>query len=145
MVFQGCQTLPGTSSTENEIHLALLSDTHIGGDRERAKDPKGGFDPWENLHRIVPDILARPPRGVILNGDGSACGMGQCPLSPRRRGPHDARHRRQSHARRANLPNCMDLNSEGVKRPWRPLIKMDEAVSMLTSLRPTLFFRNEPT
>ena len=72
MVFQGCQTLPGTSSTENEIHLALLSDTHIGGDRERAKDPKGGFDPWENLHRIVPDILARPPRGVILNGDAAS-------------------------------------------------------------------------
>ena len=41
-----------------EIHLALLSDTHIGGDRERAKDPKGGFDPWENLHRIVPDSRA---------------------------------------------------------------------------------------
>jgi len=72
VVFQGCQTLPGTSSTENEIHLALLSDTHIGGDRERAKDPKGGFDPWENLHRIVPDILARPPRGVILNGDAAS-------------------------------------------------------------------------
>jgi metallophosphoesterase superfamily enzyme len=72
VVFQGCQTLPGTSSTENEIHLALLSDTHIGGDRERAKDPKGGFDPWENFHRIVPDILARPPRGVILNGDAAS-------------------------------------------------------------------------
>src|SRR4026209_2789934 len=72
VVFQGCQTLPGTSSTENEIHLALLSDTHIGGDRERAKDPRGGFDPRENLHHVVPEVIARAPRGVILNGDAAS-------------------------------------------------------------------------
>ena len=35
VVFQGCQTLPGTSSTENEIHLALLSDTHMWSISER--------------------------------------------------------------------------------------------------------------
>jgi Icc protein len=73
VVLHGCRTSPGaSSSTANEIHLALLSDTHIGGDRERAKDPRGGFDPWENLHRVVPEVIARAPRGVILNGDASS-------------------------------------------------------------------------
>lgn len=73
VLFHGCQTSPTTStSAGDEIHLALLSDTHIGGDRERAKDPRGGFDPWENLHGIVPEVIARDPRGVILNGDAAS-------------------------------------------------------------------------
>ena len=72
VVLPGCRTSPGTSSSAaDEIHLALLSDTHVGGDRERAKDPRG-FDPWELLNRIVPDIIARSPRGVILNGDAAS-------------------------------------------------------------------------
>lgn len=72
VVLHGCRTSPGAfSSAENEIHLALLSDTHVGGDRERAKNPRG-FDPWENLNRVVPDIIARSPRGVILNGDAAS-------------------------------------------------------------------------
>jgi Icc protein len=72
VVFHGCRTSPNTSSSaENEIHLALLSDTHVAGDRERGKDPRG-FDPWENLKRVVPDIVARSPRGVILNGDAAS-------------------------------------------------------------------------
>jgi len=71
VAWHGCRTLPGTSSAENEIHLALISDTHVGGDRERARDPRG-FDPWENLNRVVPDIVARSPRGVILNGDAAS-------------------------------------------------------------------------
>jgi len=71
VVWHGCRTSPGSSAVENEIHLALLSDTHVGGDRERAKDPRG-FDPWENLYRVGPDIIARSPRGVILNGDAAS-------------------------------------------------------------------------
>jgi 3',5'-cyclic AMP phosphodiesterase CpdA len=67
----GCRTSPGTSSAGNEIHLALLSDTHVAGDRERGKDSRG-FDPWENLNRVVPDVVARSPRGVILNGDAAS-------------------------------------------------------------------------
>jgi 3',5'-cyclic AMP phosphodiesterase CpdA len=31
-----------------------------------------GFDPWENLHRVVRDIVARPSGGVILNGDAAS-------------------------------------------------------------------------
>ena len=72
VVSSGCQTSPSASSpAKNEIHLALLSDTHVGGDRERAKDPRG-FDPWELLNRVVPDLIARAPRGVILNGDAAS-------------------------------------------------------------------------
>jgi Icc protein len=71
VVLPGCRTLPDASSAENEIHLALLSDTHVAGDRERGKDPRG-FDPWELLHSVVPDIIARSPRGAILNGDAAS-------------------------------------------------------------------------
>ncbi len=71
IVLPGCRTSRSASGTD-EIRLALLSDTHIGGDRERAKDPRGGFDPWVNLQRVVSDIVARPPRGVILNGDAAS-------------------------------------------------------------------------
>jgi 3',5'-cyclic AMP phosphodiesterase CpdA len=60
-----------SGASGSEIHLALLSDTHIAADRERGKDPRG-FDPWENLHRVVPDLVARAPRGVILNGDAAS-------------------------------------------------------------------------
>jgi 3',5'-cyclic AMP phosphodiesterase CpdA len=68
----GCRTSLGTSSSAaNEVHLVLLSDTHVGGDRERAKDPRG-FDPWENLKGVVSDIIARSPRGVVLNGDAAS-------------------------------------------------------------------------
>jgi Icc protein len=71
VVVQGCRTSPSARSVGSEIHLALLSDTHVGGDRERAKDPRG-FDPWVNLKRVVSDIAVRSPRGVILNGDAAS-------------------------------------------------------------------------
>jgi 3',5'-cyclic AMP phosphodiesterase CpdA len=72
VVLPGCRTSPrASSSAGHEIHLALLSDTHVGGDRERAKDPRG-FDPWENLNHVVTDIVTRSPRGVILNGDAAS-------------------------------------------------------------------------
>jgi 3',5'-cyclic-AMP phosphodiesterase len=53
-----------------EIHLALLSDTHVGP-RELAKDPRG-FDPCEQLRRVVPEIIQAAPDGVILNGDAAS-------------------------------------------------------------------------
>lgn len=72
VVFPGCRSSPGASSAAgDEIHLALLSDTHVAGDRERGKDPRG-FDPWKNLNRVAPDIVAGSPRGVILNGDAAS-------------------------------------------------------------------------
>ena len=71
VVWHGCRTSPRASSAENEIRLALLSDTHVAADRERGKDPRG-YDPWENLKRVVPDIVSGSPRGVILNGDAAS-------------------------------------------------------------------------
>jgi 3',5'-cyclic-AMP phosphodiesterase len=58
------------ASSQNEIHLALLSDTHVGPG-ELAKDPRG-FDPCEQLRRVVPDIVMGSPDGVILNGDAAS-------------------------------------------------------------------------
>jgi hypothetical protein len=72
VIAQGCRTASRLSdSGADEIHLALLSDTHVAGDRERGKDPRG-FDPWVNLHQVAPDIAAGSPRGVILNGDAAS-------------------------------------------------------------------------
>jgi 3',5'-cyclic AMP phosphodiesterase CpdA len=58
------------ASPEDEIHLVLLSDPHIGHG-ERAKDPRG-FDPCAQLQRIVPDIVTSSPHGVIINGDAAS-------------------------------------------------------------------------
>ena len=69
VVVQGCRAVPGGSSN-GDIHLALLSDTHVGTG-ESAKDPRG-YDPSEQLKRVVPDIAAGAPRGVILNGDAAS-------------------------------------------------------------------------
>jgi len=50
------------------LHLALLSDTHVPGDR---KNGHRGMNPWENLKRIVPEVAAAKPEGVIINGDAA--------------------------------------------------------------------------
>ena len=59
--------LQGASSTEH-YHLAILSDTHIPAD---ALNEFRGFKPWENLKRIVPDIVASNPQGALINGDAA--------------------------------------------------------------------------
>lgn len=51
-----------------EAHLALLSDTHVPGDR---KNGYRGFSPWDNLKQIVPEVVAARPAGVILCGDAA--------------------------------------------------------------------------
>src|SRR5688572_26918978 len=71
VLLQVCLPSLSAPSLDDEIHLALLSDTHVAGDRERGKDPRG-FDPWENLKRVVPEIIAGSPRGVIVNGDAAS-------------------------------------------------------------------------
>jgi len=71
LVTSGCQTASRSSSSgSNDIRVALLSDTHIPGDR--AMDPKRGFDPCENLRRVAADLAATPPRGVIVKGDAAS-------------------------------------------------------------------------
>lgn len=62
--------MPARAAHSDEVHLALLSDTHVGPG-ERAKDPRG-FDPCAQLRGVVPGIIAGAPRGVILNGDAAS-------------------------------------------------------------------------
>jgi 3',5'-cyclic-AMP phosphodiesterase len=56
------------ATQEKSLHLALLSDTHVPGDRA---NEYRGFRPWESLKRIVPEITERKPEGVIINGDAA--------------------------------------------------------------------------
>jgi len=55
-------------SGSGELHLALLSDTHIPGDRMNGHR---GFNPWENLRKVAPDVVASKPEGVLLCGDAA--------------------------------------------------------------------------
>ncbi|MDA1273135.1 MAG: metallophosphoesterase [Verrucomicrobia bacterium] len=61
-------SLSGAAASGEEFHLALLSDTHLPGDR---KNGYRGFNPWENLKRIVPDVVASKPEGMLLCGDAA--------------------------------------------------------------------------
>lgn len=67
-VMTGCQSMRYANSSVGEFHVALLSDTHIPGDR---KNGHRGFNPWENLQRIVPEVSGVKPHAVILNGDAA--------------------------------------------------------------------------
>ena len=49
-----------------ETRWALLSDTHVAGDREEAYR---GFKPYRNLQTVVPQVQSVAPQGVIINGD----------------------------------------------------------------------------
>jgi Icc protein len=70
VVVHGSTASSIAASSQDEIHLALLSDTHVGPG-ELAKDPRG-YDPCEQLRRVVPDIVSGSPHGVILNGDAAS-------------------------------------------------------------------------
>jgi 3',5'-cyclic AMP phosphodiesterase CpdA len=48
------------------VRLALLSDTHIAGDRS---DSYRGFTPFDNLQKTIAQVTALPFDGVIVNGD----------------------------------------------------------------------------
>lgn len=69
-VWHGTASPARAADAEEEVHFALLSDTHIAPG-ERVKDPRG-FDPGAQLKRVIPDILSKSPRGVILNGDAAS-------------------------------------------------------------------------
>jgi len=68
LVLSGCSSTPARANTDPQLHLALLSDTHVPGDK---KNGYRGFNPWENLKQIVPEVSAARPEGVILNGDAA--------------------------------------------------------------------------
>jgi 3',5'-cyclic AMP phosphodiesterase CpdA len=54
------------AAPRGELHLALLSDTHVPGDRQNGHR---GFNPWENLRGAVPQVAAARPDGVVVCGD----------------------------------------------------------------------------
>ncbi len=70
VVLSGCRSLHTSDQAlaSPECHLAFLSDTHIPGDR---KSEYRGFNPWENLRLMVPQIVAANPEGVVLSGDAA--------------------------------------------------------------------------
>jgi 3',5'-cyclic AMP phosphodiesterase CpdA len=53
-------------ATGRELHLALLSDTHVPGDRVSGYR---GMNPWENLRVAAAQVAAAGPEGVLVCGD----------------------------------------------------------------------------
>lgn len=61
----GCS--PGLmKNEEEETRLAFLSDTHIPED---VQNNYRGFYPYQNLEKVVPDIISASPDGVLIAGD----------------------------------------------------------------------------
>ena len=70
-LISGCQSTASRQQSGAEgksLHLALLSDTHIPADRMNGSR---GFNPWENLKTVVPQVQEARPDGVILCGDAA--------------------------------------------------------------------------
>jgi Icc protein len=61
----GCSTSLMKKS-EQQTHFALLADTHIPEDVE---NNYRGFYPYQNLHKVVPEIISASPDGVLIAGD----------------------------------------------------------------------------
>lgn len=53
-------------SAESEMKWALISDTHVA---ENPADGSRGFKPYENLQRVMGEVLAAKPQGVLICGD----------------------------------------------------------------------------
>jgi Icc protein len=51
---------------EQQVNLALLADTHIPEDVE---NNYRGFYPYQNLQKVVPEIISASPDGVFIAGD----------------------------------------------------------------------------
>lgn len=67
-IVTGCRSNSHGSGADQTFHIALLSDTHVPADRVNGHR---GFNPWENLRRIVPEVAAAKPEGAILCGDAA--------------------------------------------------------------------------
>jgi 3',5'-cyclic-AMP phosphodiesterase len=55
-----------SSAARRELHLALLSDTHVPADRVSGHR---GMNPWENTRLAAAQVAAARPDGVVLCGD----------------------------------------------------------------------------
>lgn len=62
----GAPLLSVSAQSPQETHWALLSDTHIPSDTANVYR---GFKPYENLKRVVPEVVAAKPEGVLICGD----------------------------------------------------------------------------
>jgi 3',5'-cyclic AMP phosphodiesterase CpdA len=54
------------ASSPRELHLALLSDTHVPGERQHGYR---SMNPWENLRAAAAQVAAARPEGVVICGD----------------------------------------------------------------------------
>jgi len=61
-----CRSLQPTKSNSATARWAFLSDTHVPADPE---NNYRGFYPYENLQKVVPQITAAGPEGLIITGD----------------------------------------------------------------------------
>jgi 3',5'-cyclic AMP phosphodiesterase CpdA len=61
----GCST-GLTKADEKQTNLAILADTHIPEDVE---NNYRGFYPYQNLQKVVPEIISTSPDGVFIAGD----------------------------------------------------------------------------
>ncbi len=68
LILAAGQSAAAADAAGNEFHLALLSDTHIPADRA---ETYRGSNPCDNLDRVVPQVLATRPDGVVLCGDAA--------------------------------------------------------------------------
>lgn len=68
LILAGCRTVRPTTAGGGEFHLGLISDTHIPADRTEVYR---GFNPCANLERVVPEVLAAGPEGVVVCGDAA--------------------------------------------------------------------------
>jgi len=64
----GILAQPSAGTRSGELPVALLSDTHLPGDR---LNEYRGFKPWENLKAVVPDVAAVEPEWALINGDAA--------------------------------------------------------------------------
>jgi 3',5'-cyclic AMP phosphodiesterase CpdA len=55
-----------SASSGSELRLALLSDTHVPGDRQNGHR---GMNPWEHLRAASGQVAAARPEGVVICGD----------------------------------------------------------------------------
>ena len=56
------------ASSPRELHLALLADTHVPGDRQHGHR---GMNPWEHLRVAAGPVAAGRPDGVVICGDAA--------------------------------------------------------------------------
>lgn len=58
----------GQSSADNadSVHFALLSDTHLPAD---PANEYRGFKPYDQLQKVVPQVIKANPQGAIISGD----------------------------------------------------------------------------